>query len=111
MRKRILFNDGWVFIKKGERECISLPHTWNRDDGATGTQYCRGEFTYEKEFSYSLGSGRRLFIEFEGVNSSSSVIFNGKELGTHNGGYSTFRYEVTSLVKEENILELIIFVI
>lgn len=106
MRKRILFNDGWVFIKKGERECISLPHTWNRDDGATGTQYCRGEFTYEKEFSYSLGSGRRLFIEFEGVNSSSSVIFNGKELGTHNGGYSTFRYEVTSLVKEENILEV-----
>ena len=53
-----------------------------------------------------MGSGRRLFIEFEGVNSSSSVIFNGKELGTHNGGYSTFRYEVTSLVKEENILEV-----
>ena len=97
MRKRILFNDGWVFLNNGERDGVSLPHTWNKDDGATGTQYCRGDFTYEKEFSYRLDSGKRLFIEFEGVNSSSTVSFNGVTLGTHNGGYSTFRFDVTEL--------------
>ena len=106
MRKRILFNDGWVFLNNGERDGVSLPHTWNKDDGATGTQYCRGDFTYEKEFSYSLGSGRRLFIEFEGVNSSSTVSFNGVTLGTHDGGYSTFRFDVTELVKDENKIEV-----
>ena len=106
MRKRILFNDGWVFLNNGERDGVSLPHTWNKDDGSTGTQYCRGDFTYEKEFSYSLGSGRRLFIEFEGVNSSSTVSFNGVTLGTHDGGYSTFRFDVTELVKDENKIEV-----
>ncbi|MGN0841610.1 MAG: glycoside hydrolase family 2 TIM barrel-domain containing protein [Candidatus Ornithospirochaeta sp.] len=106
MRKRILFNDGWVFLNNGVREDVSLPHTWNKDDGATGFEYFRGEFTYEKEFSYKKDSGKRLFIEFEGVNSSSTVSFNGVTLGTHNGGYSTFRFDVTELLKEENRIEV-----
>ena len=106
MRKRILFNDGWVFLNNGVREDVSLPHTWNKEDGATGFEYFRGEFTYEKEFSYKKDSGKRLFIEFEGVNSSSTVSFNGVTLGTHNGGYSTFRFDVTELLKEENRIEV-----
>lgn len=106
MRNKLLFNDGWVFINKGVREAISLPHTWNKDDGATGYQYYRGECIYEKEFGYHLKNGRRLFIEFNGVNSSAVVSFNGKEIGTHHGGYSTFRFDVTPLVREKNRIEV-----
>ena len=106
MRNKLLFNDGWVLINKGVREAISLPHTWNKDDGATGYQYYRGECIYEKEFGYHLKNGRRLFIEFNGVNSSAVVSFNGKEIGTHHGGYSTFRFDVTPLVREKNRIEV-----
>ena len=49
MRKRILFNDGWVFLNNGERDGVSLPHTWNKDDGATGFEYFVGGSLHMKK--------------------------------------------------------------
>ena len=33
MRKIISFNDNWVFYGKEGEESVTLPHTWNREDG------------------------------------------------------------------------------
>ena len=85
MRERIVFNDNWLFHGQSGEERVTLPHTWNRYDGYTEKLYLRGVFSYSKEFEYSLEENRRLYVEFEGVNSSSRVIFNGVELGNHDG--------------------------
>ena len=74
MRERIVFNDNWLFHGQSGEERVTLPHTWNRDDGYTEKLYLRGVFSYRKEFEYSLEENRRLYVEFEGVNSSSSVM-------------------------------------
>ena len=49
MRKITNINDNWSFIKDGEIENISLPHTWNALDGQGASEsYYRGRCVYEK---------------------------------------------------------------
>lgn len=110
MRKSVCINKDWTFEKESVVEKISLPHTWNAIDGQTGpAQYYRGECVYRKTFKKpKLAEGELLFAEFRGANSSASVRLNGKELGKHDGGYSTFRVNLTGALQEENCLEVIV---
>ena len=43
-----------------------------------------------------------VYLQFHGVNASAKVILNGKEVYTHDGGYSTFRVEVTDILTSKN---------
>lgn len=105
MRKTILFNDNWTFEKEGICEHIALPHTWNAEDGQGTSSYYRGECKYEKEFKRpEITGNEQVYIEFRGVNSSARVLINGKEVITHDGGYSTFRANLTQYLKDENVL-------
>ena len=97
MRKVYCINEDWTFIKEGASETVHLPHTWNALDGQTGPlPYYRGECLYRKEFTRpELEKEGKAYIEFRGVNSSTKVIINGKEVCRHDGGYSTFRVNIT----------------
>ena len=108
MRTTRLFNDQWIFTKEGKSCAVSLPHTWNAEDGQTGPQmYYRGKCLYCKSFSKpALQPGQQAWLEFRGVNSSARVVLNGQELAVHDGGYSTFRAELTDTLREENVLEV-----
>ncbi|TYA89228.1 glycoside hydrolase family 2 protein [Seonamhaeicola marinus] len=77
---------------------VNVPHTWNTDI-TQGIGYYKGEAWYRKSFNVSKSiSGKRLFIRFNGVLTSATVYINGKELGTHHGGYAAFVYEITDVV-------------
>lgn len=104
MRNTILWNDNWTFIKEGNEENISIPHTWNAIDGQTGPeQYYRGSCIYKKSFSKPvMEEGQRCYLEFRGVNSSCEISINGKRAAVHDGGYSTFRSDITELLSDEN---------
>ena len=107
MRKEQLINENWLFrYHDGTESNINIPHTWNNIDGQDGgNDYFRGTCTYEKNFTAPvILESERLYIEFRGVNSSAKVILNGKEIMTHDGGYSTFRADITDVIKEENHL-------
>ena len=108
MRTTTLWNDKWIFIKEGKKQEISLPHTWNAVDGQTGPeQYYRGTCIYEKEFYRPvLEYGERVYIEFRGVNSSCKVLMGEKEIAAHDGGYSTFRVDVTDFLQDENLIKV-----
>lgn len=75
-------------------EAVSVPHTWNAADGQQGGGYLRGRFTYARVMDAAPGSGRT-WVEFAGVNSTADVYVDGKPLARHDGGYSTFRVDVT----------------
>ncbi|MCM8818937.1 MAG: beta-galactosidase [Candidatus Omnitrophica bacterium] len=47
---------------------------------------------------------RRIFLNFGGVDFLTTVWINGEKVGTHLGGYSPFRFEITKFLKKENIL-------
>ena len=102
MRKAINFNENWIFKKEGKIEKVNIPHTWNAVDGQTGPEeYYRGICTYEKTFCKPLiESNERCYIEFNGVNSSCTVLLNDVKIAEHNGGYSTFRSDITDYLKE-----------
>ena len=107
MRRIISFNGNWTFNKPGETAAaVTLPHTWNAVDGQDGgNDYWRGTATYSKSFAKpELKDGERCFIEFGGAAMTADVILNGKHLAHHEGGYSTFRADLTDALEDENLL-------
>ncbi len=110
-------NSSWLFTKEditiqegvfasanGAWESINLPHTWNGKDGQDGgNDYYRGTCYYAKKLSRAdFGTEALSYLEFNGANSSATVYVNGKEAAHHDGGYSTFRVNVTDYLQDEN---------
>lgn len=107
MRNIININENWSFTKEGSTQTVNLPHTWNGTDGQDGgNDYYRGTCTYEKEIQKKdMPDGDKIYIQFDGVNSSAKVYFNGKEIAVHHGGYSTFRARLDN-IKETNTIRV-----
>ena len=108
MRNEQLLNKDWTFIyHDGSSRSVDIPHTWNALDGQDGgDDYWRGTCTYEKNFAspvFDRGQ-QRIYLEFSGVNASAKVMLNSQVVMTHDGGYSTFRADITDYLKEENHL-------
>lgn len=112
MRKTISCNDNWFFAKtteiperipKGWEE-VTLPHTWNAADGQDGgNDYFRGTCLYCRTLERPDWRGC-IFLEFRGAAMTADVYLNGKHLAHHEGGYSTFRVELTEELQDENLL-------
>ncbi len=110
MRKELLLNTQWAFTYfDGSVQTVDIPHTWNACDGQDGgNDYRRGTCLYHKEFPCPEfdRSSQRVYLEFAGVNASAAVALNGKAVMTHDGGYSTFRKDITDLLQPENRLQV-----
>lgn len=109
MRRVISWNQDWGFEKPGfPAEAVTLPHTWNAEDGTDGgNDYFRGTCKYIKRFTKSnLPEAERYYLEINGANSSADVMLNGKKLAHHDGGYSTFRVDLTYAISDDNTLEI-----
>ena len=108
MRNNILMNQGWTFTyHDGSKHDVNVPHTWNNLDGQDGgNDYWRGTLTYEKDFAAPEFNKetQQVYLEFRGVNASAKIILNGQVVATHDGGYSTFRANVTEALQAENHL-------
>ena len=114
MRKVININKGWGFSKnlteipstiEGLEE-INVPHCWNSIDGQDGgNDYHRGTCYYAKKIIKSeLPEADQYYIEINGANSTSEVYLNGEFLRRHDGGYSTYRVDLTDRLQDENFL-------
>ena len=109
MRKIHLLNENWVFTYfDGEKSTVNIPHTWNNIDGQDGgNDYRRGTCIYEKEFSAPEHTDNScVYLEFAGVNASAKVILNDNIIMEHDGGYSTFRCDITDYLKAQNHLKV-----
>ena len=115
MRQIINFNKKWTFSKEAESapvslpekwELVNLPHSWNAIDGQDGgNDYYRGTCYYAKKLNKAdLPKADRYYLEIKGANSSATVYVNGKEMASHDGGYSTWRVDMTDVLEEENLI-------
>ena len=117
MRQILKFNDNWEFLKGVSEigaaevgESITIPHTWNASDGQDGgNDYFRGTCLYRKVFrSDLLPKAKKYYLEINGANSSADVYMNGKRLAHHDGGYSTWRVNITGYLRTENTLCILV---
>jgi beta-glucuronidase len=60
--------------------------------------YMEGTVWYKKTFSYNLPKGKRLFLHFGAVNYLADVYLNGNLLGSHEGGFMPFQFEITNAI-------------
>ncbi len=109
MRKQILWNSDWLFARGDTPEKatpVTLPHTWNAKDGQDGgNDYYRGTCLYTKAFAAPAHSdSEEVWLEFEGVAMTAVVTLNGQELARHEGGYATFRVNLTPALAAQNTL-------
>lgn len=119
MRTILNWNAGWRFEKgcaavPGQLseawEEVNLPHTWNAIDGQDGgNDYFRGTCCYAKVFTRdSLPQSDRYYLEIRGAASSADVYLNGKQLKHHDGGFSTWRVDLTDALEENNLLAILV---
>ena len=108
-------NENWLFTMgavsntaalPADAEALALPHTWNGTDGQDGgNDYKRQKCYYFKEIAKADLEGEENYLEFDAVNSSAEVFWNGESLMVHHGGYSRFRVKIPAdKINDTNIL-------
>ena len=124
MRKIFDFNKKWAFSKEVNEipvtmpekwYFVNLPHTWNAIDGQDGgNDYYRGKAIYTNKIVKSElnegadDKGKLYYLEFKGANSSADVYIDGEKVASHDGGYSTWRVNVTDKLKNESIVSVVV---
>lgn len=123
--ERFNFNAGWL-LKVGETpaastvKCndktwqkVTLPYAWNQHEAyskgcgelSDTIMWYRKHFVTPKEWT-----GKRIFIEFEGVRFGARVFINGHEMGWGENGVMAFGFELTPYIKygKENVLAVFV---
>lgn len=115
MRTVYSLNAKWAFTKQATEvpetlpvnwDWVNLPHTWNAIDGQDGgNDYYRGTCYYAKALDkLDLPQTDRYWLELRGANASADVYLNGTHLAHHDGGYATWRVDLTDALRRENLL-------
>jgi beta-galactosidase len=128
-----LFDDHWRFYRGGAQraeqpefddsqwQIVNLPHDWSIEDPpGTGSPFdvkaisqVSGGFTtggtgwYRKSFAVpDHAKGKIATLKFDGVYMNAECWLNGHYLGDHPYGYTSFYYDVTSLIRygDNNLL-------
>ena len=119
MRKIISLNRKWSF-RKGVSEVpavtpvdwdfVNVPHCWNAIDGQDGgNDYFRGTCCYVKDIDREeIPTADKYYLEINGANSSATVYMNGEKLASHDGGYSTWRVDITEALKKGTRLGILV---
>ena len=112
-------NDNAIFSKSDYKDSfwrtLDLPHDWsiegkielsNPTKGAGG-YFPAGVGWYRKSFHVPADwTGKHVSVYFEGVYMNSEVFVNGKSVGVHPYGYTSFDYDLTSFLRfgKENVI-------
>jgi len=123
-RQKISLNEEWKFLGAPDGstagisaeatdfddsgwEEVQIPHTWNADDGADGgNNYRTGTTWYRRQLILPENErdGKRVYLEFNGACLVTELYVNGQSAGTHMGGYTAFRFDVTDYLADgENV--------
>ncbi|MGN6246813.1 MAG: glycoside hydrolase family 2 protein [Ginsengibacter sp.] len=83
---------------------LQVPGDWNHQKPEL--LYYEGTVWYKKNFSHKADKNKRSFLHFGAVNYKCDVYLNKKYVGSHEGGFTPFEFEVTGLLKDTNSLIL-----
>ena len=90
-----------------ESRLIAVPGSFNDQLALHEDKTYIGDFYYEKTFTIpdEVIKEKRTFLRFGSATHNAWVYLNGKEVGSHKGGFTPFEFEITNHIKTgENIL-------
>ncbi|BAX81179.1 sugar-binding domain-containing protein [Labilibaculum antarcticum] len=95
-------NNNWQFsLENSEWKTIDLPHTWNSEDSYSDLPYYRGTGWYKKNITIDKELlPKELYLQFDGVNAFADLYINNEFVGSHKGGYTAFRFNISKFTKE-----------
>jgi beta-glucuronidase len=82
---------------------LNVPGDWNTQ--REQLMFYEGPVWYRREFRYQKQANTRVFVYLGAANYQTTVYLNGEKLGEHEGGFTAFNFEATSLLRDgENFL-------
>ncbi len=82
-------------------DTLIVPGDWNSQKERLF--YYEGTIWLKRSFDYEMSKeNNRLFIYFGAVNYKAEVYLNGTKLGMHEGGFTPFNFEISSLIKPQD---------
>lgn len=99
-------HDGFEQAKYDDKawQTVAVPHNWDAYEGYRRQRHGNrhGYAWYRKTFTAPApGKEQRSFLFFEGVGSYATVWLNGKPVGSHAGGRTTFTLDVTETLRTD----------
>lgn len=107
-REMKTINDNWEFRTPTEElwRSVNLPHTYNQD-AYQQKDYYQGEGLYRRTLTLpEVVEGRRYYLKIDAANKAAEVSVNGKQVGSHAGGYSAFTFDITEYIQKDNLIEI-----
>lgn len=108
-------NDHWLYLENHTQNIneainspnwtsLNLPHTWNAEDATDlNPGYRRDASWYQKKLNIAKVDKDQVYsLYFEGSNVTTKVYVNGREAGSHIGGYIGFSIDITKFIQEGN---------
>jgi beta-glucuronidase len=77
---------------------LNVPGDWNTQ--REQLMFYEGPVWYRRDFSYHKHANTRVFVYFGAANYQTAVYLNGEKLGEHEGGFTAFNFEATSLLRD-----------
>lgn len=98
-----------IFTKRWGQVSIYRILGMQKDSQDGGNDYFRGVCLYKKILKkQQLPSADCYYLEFRGTNSSADVFVGGEKLAHHDGGYSTWRVNITDHVQDETEIAVLV---
>lgn len=79
---------------------LNVPSDWNSQ--MPELKYYEGTVWYARRFDVARNGSERLFLYFGAVNYRCRIYLNGEEIGSHEGGFTPFQFEITGKVKDRD---------
>ena len=84
---------------------ILVPFVYQVPMSGIGLEEIHETVWYRRHFTTEAGwQGKRITLHFGAVDYRAEVYLNGRFLGSHEGGYTPFHFEVTGCLAEDNVL-------
>ncbi len=81
-------------------EKLQVPGDWNSQQQKLFLY--EGTVWYQKDFSVKKKNDKRYLLHFGAVNYQAVVYLNGEKIGSHEGGFTPFQFDVSEHIKDGN---------
>ncbi|SFT15009.1 glycoside hydrolase family 2 protein [Paenibacillus sp. BC26] len=91
--------EGWPRSFGGDRTIV-VPFSYETKASGIGEEAHHPNVWYNRSFDVPASEeGKRIMLHFQAVDYTAKVWINGEYVGSHDGGYTAFSYDITPYVK------------